>query len=183
MISLARLCGPVVAALLAAAPLCRAQGEAKPDAPAPAAPSGPIRETRECVVARIVDGDTFQCRDGVRVRPIGMDAPELSQRPFGEEAREALERMIPVGTRVRLERDVELQDRYGRLLAYVWRDTVMVNWAMVRDGWAVLLTIPPNVQYVDDFRDAQRAAREAGAGLWAERGFECLPADRRRRRC
>ncbi|MGH7545966.1 MAG: DUF4105 domain-containing protein [Gemmatimonadota bacterium] len=157
--------------------------EATREATTPDTPRGPIRETRYCVVARIVDGDTFQCRDGVRVRPIGMDAPELSQRPFGQEARAALERMIPVGTRVRLERDVELQDRYGRLLAYVWKDTRMVNWAMVRDGYAVLLTIPPNVQYVDDFREAQRAAREAGAGLWAEQGFLCLPADRRRRRC
>ncbi len=146
-------------------------------------PRGPVRETRACIVSRIVDGDTFDCRGGPRVRPIGFDAPELSQRPFGQQARAALAELIPVGTAVRLERDVELRDRYGRLLAYAWRDSLLVNWAMLRDGWAVLLTIPPNVQYVDEFVEAQRAAREKRVGLWAVDGFRCLPQDRRRGRC
>jgi micrococcal nuclease len=172
-----------VAAWLVAAPACDGQSQDSTAHGRAGSPRGPIRETRECVVARIVDGDTFTCRDGVRVRPIGLDAPELSQRPFGQAAQAALARMIPIGTRVRLERDVELLDRYERFLAYVWRDSVLVNWAMLRDGWAVLLTIPPNVQYVDDLREAQRLARESGAGLWAQQGFECLPADRRRGRC
>jgi len=58
-----------------------------------------------------------------------------------------------------------------------------VNWQMVRGGWAMLLTIPPNVRYSEAFVEAQRRAREAGAGLWAEGGFECRPSDRRRGRC
>lgn len=146
-------------------------------------PAGPVREARSCVVARIVDGDTFTCRDGTRVRPIGIDAPEVSQRPFGRQARAALAELLPVGTEVRLERDVQLVDRYGRLLAYVWRDTLLVNWAMLRDGWAVLYTIPPNVQYVDEFTEAQAAAREQRWGLWAVDAFDCLPQDHRRGRC
>lgn len=74
-------------------------------------------------------------------------------------------------------------DRYGRFLAYVWRDTLLVNWAILRDGWAVLYTLPPNVQYVEGFREAQRASREAGAGLWATDAFRCPPYDHRRGRC
>ena len=163
---------------------CReAQVAARQSATGVPAPRGPVRGTRTCVVVRIVDGDTFTCRDGTRVRPIGFDAPEMSQRPFGAQARAALAEKIPVGTRVRLERDVEPLDRYGRLLAWVWRDSVLVNWEMVRDGMAVLLTIPPNVRYVDELVEAQRAAREQRVGLWAADGFECLPQDRRRRRC
>ena len=145
--------------------------------------SGPVRPTAVCVVARIVDGDTFQCVGGPRVRLIGVDAPELSQRPYGLLAFEALAGLMPAGSRVELERDVEPTDRYGRRLAYVWRDTVLINWAMVRNGWAVLLTYPPNVQYVERFEEAQRAARVEGGGLWAMGGFDCRPSDRRRGRC
>lgn len=145
--------------------------------------SGPVRPTAPCVVARIVDGDTFECERGPRVRLIGIDAPELSQRPYGLLAFEALAGLMPAGSRVQLERDVEPTDRYGRRLAYVWRDSVMINWAMVRNGWAMLLTYPPNVQYVERFQAAQREARDEGAGLWAMGGFDCPPSARRRGRC
>jgi micrococcal nuclease len=59
----------------------------------------------------------------------------------------------------------------------------MINWRMVREGWAVLLTYPPNVAYVEDFTDAVRLAREESRGLWGVGGFECPPADHRARRC
>lgn len=148
-----------------------------------AGPTAPVRETGACVVTRIVDGDTVECRGAGRVRLIGMDTPELAQEPFGRRAAQALAELIPVGTRVRLERDVEPRDRYGRLLAYVWTDSLMVNWAMVRLGWAVTLTYPPNVQYVEWFTAAQQLAREGREGLWAVDAFECLPRDHRRGRC
>jgi micrococcal nuclease len=134
-------------------------------------------------VSRIVDGDTFECSSVGRVRPIGMDTPELSQAPYGGMAAQALRSLIPVGSQVELELDVEPRDRYDRLLAYVWADGVMVNWLLIRLGWAVLLTYSPNVQYVDWFTEAQRLARQEGVGLWAIDAFECLPRDRRQGRC
>ncbi len=146
-------------------------------------PREPIRETSSCTVRRIVDGDTIECDEVGRVRLIGMDTPELSQEPYGALAAEALAALAPVGSRVELERDVEPRDQYGRILAYVWVDGLQVNWALVRRGWAVLLTYPPNVQYVEWYTEAQRRAREDGVGLWAVDGFHCLPVDRRRGRC
>lgn len=149
----------------------------------PVALGRPRRETEPCTVVRIVDGDTLDCEGGLRVRLIGIDTPEMNQRPFGEQAREVLTGLAPVGSSVQLERDVELADQYGRRLAYVWRDGVFVNWQLVRGGWAMLLTYPPNVQYVEQFQEAQRRARETGQGLWATGGFDCAPVDRRRGRC
>jgi micrococcal nuclease len=143
----------------------------------------PVRETEPCTVERIIDGDTLACRGGLRVRLIGIDTPEMSQQPFGQQARDALAELAPWGSSVLLERDVELTDQYGRRLAYVWREGVFVNWQMVRGGWAILLTYPPNVQYVEFFQDAQRRAREAGLGLWGSGGFDCAPVDQRRGRC
>lgn len=131
----------------------------------------------------VVDGDTIRCRDGRKVRLIGIDSPEAGQHPFGAKARRALAGMLPPGTAVRLEGDVALTDQYGRLLGYAWNGSILVNEAMVREGWAVLYTIPPNVKYAERFRRAQNEARAGGAGLWRQRGFDCLPADFRKSNC
>lgn len=146
-------------------------------------PAAPVRETTHCLVSRIVDGDTFECAGIGRVRPIGIDTPELSQAPYGVMATQALHSLMPVGTIVELEPDVEPRDAYGRTLAYVWSNGRLVNWMLVRRGWAVVTTYPPNVQYVDPLNAAQRLAREERVGLWALNAFDCLPGDRRRGRC
>jgi len=130
-------------------------------------------------VVRIVDGDTLVvvlADDGAeeRVRLIGIDTPE-SVKPgtpvmcFGKEAGAHLEQLVPPGTAVRLERDVEARDRYDRLLAYVYRasDGEFVNLRMATDGFADQATYPPNVAYVEQFGAAVRSAREAGTGLWS----------------
>ena len=136
-----------------------------------------------CRVERVGDGDSFSCSDGRRVRLIGMDTPELAQGSIGTAARDALRRLLPRGGSVRLEYDVAARDRYGRVLAYVWSGNRLVNEVMVREGWALLYTVPPNVRYVRRLERAQREARRAGAGLWKRGGFDCPPADFRRGRC
>ena len=136
-----------------------------------------------CTVARVSDGDSIRCRDGSRVRLIGIDAPELDQAPFGQLARAALERRLPPGTVVALEFDVQQRDQYGRYLAYVWHDGRLVNEEQLADGFAATLTVPPNVRRADRFRKALASARERQAGLWAEDGFTCPPEDHRRNRC
>lgn len=150
---------------------------------ADAGPTSPRRSTAACTVKRITDGDGIECEGIGRVRLIGMDTPELDQEPFGRQAAAALASLLPVGAQVRIEQDVDARDRYGRLLAYVWVGPVLVNWRMVREGWATLLTYQPNVQYAEWLIDAERRAREEGRGLWATGGFECLPRDRRAGQC
>lgn len=124
-------------------------------------------------VTRIVDGDTIHVDlDGrdTSVRLIGIDTPE-KQGPYtqlecyGEEATRHTAELLD-GRTVDLEFDVERTDRYGRTLAYVWLGDQLVNETILRDGYAQLLTIPPDVAYVDRFRVAERDAREAGRGLW-----------------
>ena len=137
----------------------------------------------ECRVARVADGDTFYCRDGRKVRLIGIDSPELAQGVAGNRARGELRRLLPPDATVRLEADAAPRDRYGRTLAYVWRGDRMVNEAMVREGWAVLYTVPPNVRYARRLERAQREARAHRAGLWAEGGFDCPPSAFRRGGC
>ena len=76
--------------------------------------------------------------------------------------------LLPRGTVIRLERDVEGRDRYGRLLAYVYRiaDGAFINLTLAEEGYAHPLTIPPNIAYADRFAASAAAARAAGRGLW-----------------
>jgi micrococcal nuclease len=73
------------------------------------------------------------------------------------------------GEAVRLRFDAERRDRYGRLLAYVYRarDGLFVNAELVRRGYAVTLTIPPNVAHATEFARLASSARRAGRGLWS----------------
>lgn len=166
-------------------------GQQRPVAQPPAVPvfssdSGPrtpVRPTQDCVVVRIVDGDTFNCKGFGNVRLTGIDAPERDQRPMGTESTAALRTLLPTGATVQLEGDVGAKDRNGRVLAYVWSNGRMVNWVLVRSGWTATLTIPPNVRYADAFRAAQEKARTERVGLWKSDGFSCLPADHRRKKC
>ncbi len=136
----------------------------------------------EVRVERVVDGDTVDVRIGgreERVRLIGVDAPELGQGVWGERAREVLRRWVE-GRVVRLERDVVERDRYGRVLAYVWVDGRLVNEELLREGVAMLYTVPPNVRHVERLRRAQEEARAAGRGVWGRGGLRERPWEYRR---
>jgi micrococcal nuclease len=172
----------VASALLLAAAACSRARVRSADF-ADSGPRAPLRSVRECIVQRVVDGDTISCRDLGSVRLIGIDSPEGNQEPFGSAASAALAELVRAGDTIQLESDVEPRDRYGRLLAYAWRGGRMLNWLMLRDGWAVVLTITPNVQFVDAFVTAQHRARAERRGLWAVDGFQCLPVERRRGVC
>jgi len=128
------------------------------------------------VVTHPVDGDTVDVEIGgveERVRLIGIDTPEsvAPNRPvecYGPEAKARLAELIPPGTEVRLERDVEARDQYGRLLAYVFRtaDGLHVNESLVRDGYAEARRYEPNVARQAELDAAEVEARAADRGLW-----------------
>jgi len=115
-------------------------------------------------VTKVIDGDTIVLEDGEHVRYIGMDTPEKG-RPYYGEAKRENERLVK-GKTVKLEYDVGKTDRYGRTLAYVYVDEIFVNAELVKDGYAVLLTVPPNVKHVDEFRALQEGARKGKRGIW-----------------
>lgn len=130
-------------------------------------------ETILAEIVRVNDGDTISVVLGGRrekVRLIGIDAPELHQRPWGMRAKRRLEELLNnSGPRVTLEFDMVRRDKYGRLLAYLWTaDKRLVNLEMVKDGYATLFTFPPNIRYADSLRKAQRNAKERGTGIWGQ---------------
>ena len=142
-----------------------------------AATSGDGRAT----VTSVIDGDTIDVDIGgrtERVRLIGIDTPE-TKKPnspiecYGPEASAFTASLLPVGTAVRIERDVVGRDDYGRLLGYVHlvdadgAPTTFVNLEIVERGYATPLTIEPNSTFARDVAAAARRAERADLGLWA----------------
>lgn len=129
-------------------------------------------------VVKVVDGDTFWVNDGTisgkKIRLIGIDAPE-SRNSFkkkigyyGKQAKIYLTNLL-AGKSVKLEFDVDQYDQYGRTLAYVFlKDGTFINEEMVKNGYAMVMTVPPNVKYAKLFLKLQQEAREHNRGLWKE---------------
>ncbi len=135
------------------------------------------KSTLSVQIVRVIDGDTIWicCIAGKRekVRYIGINTPETKHSTrgvehYGKEAAQANRKLVD-GKTVRLEFDVQQLDRYGRTLAYVYlQDGTFVNAWLVEHGYALVMTVPPNVKYQELFLRLQREAREARRGLWTK---------------
>lgn len=144
------------------------------------APGGPSADAGTGTVVHVIDGDTVDVRIGrttERVRLIGVDTPETvaRERPvqcFGAEASARTKELLPEGTEVRLERDEVTRDRYGRLLAYVFRssDDLLVNLDLVSGGFADAVTFGDNEALYKVLAAAEADARADGTGLWSACG-------------
>lgn len=128
-------------------------------------------------VTKVIDGDTIEIETGQKIRYIGIDTPELHHpyKPVQCFATEAMEKNkeLVEGKTVRLEKDISETDKYGRFLRYVFIDNpqstsaaVFVNLYLVKEGFAVAATFPPDVAYAERFRETQRKAMEQNKGLW-----------------
>ena len=147
-------------------------------------PLGRAYNYSDILVKRAVDGDTLVLESGERVRLIGIDTPEMHEsgklyRDAGRTKQDVttiqklgrrsyeFTRGLVSGKQVSLEFDVERYDRYKRLLAYVYlKDGIFVNAEIVKEGYASLMTYPPNVKYADLFLRLYQEARQNKRGLW-----------------
>jgi micrococcal nuclease len=144
------------------------------------------------IVSRVVDGDTLKLSNGEKVRLVGIDTPELhpsnkldrdaarSRKDasvimgMGKKASDFMKSLV-LGKSIRIEYDVKKHDRYGRILGYVYLDDgTFVNAKMMEEGYAQVMTVPPNVKYSDLFIKLERQARQSGKGLWKDQDFAAL---------
>lgn len=119
-------------------------------------------------VKRIVDGDTILLEDGRRVRYLGINTPEFGE-PYSRRAKDRNAALVR-GREVRLEFDRESVDGYGRILAYVYVDSDMVNGRLIREGLAHAFFIGPGQRYNDLFLRLQEQAKAQRLGIWSSRG-------------
>ncbi|MBU4140575.1 MAG: thermonuclease family protein [Candidatus Omnitrophica bacterium] len=140
----------------------------------------------DILVTKVFDGDTLRIAGGEKVRLLGIDAPEMyeSDKLYRDARRSGQDigtiialgrksyqftRQLAEGKKVRLEFDVQQRDKYGRLLAHVFiSDTqLFLNAEILKQGYAEVMIIPPNVKYADYFQGLYQEARENKRGLWS----------------
>jgi micrococcal nuclease len=136
-------------------------------------------------VVEVYDGDTLGViinNKREKVRLTGIDAPETGQPPWGAMAKQYLQTLVSKADwQVKLEFDVDQRDQHGRILAYLSTpDGKHINLLMVKNGYAMLYTIPPNVRYANELAAAQTEARKKKIGIWSDQGLNERPADYRR---
>ncbi len=116
----------------------------------------------EVVVTKVIDGDTILVEGGYHIRLLGIDADEKDY-PCYLPAKKYLENLI-LGKKVRLERDKEDVDKYGRCLRYVFLNGKNVNLLLVKNGFAVARFYLPNLKYYKEIQNAEKFAKEHKIG-------------------
>ncbi len=126
-------------------------------------------DRQQATVVEVVAGDTIdvQFPDGSvqRVHYLGMTTPGINVD--GYDSAIAANKQLVSAKEVILIKDVSNQDKFGRLLRYVFVGETFVNYELVAEGWANLESFPPDVACADMLHDAQQQAILAGLGLWS----------------
>lgn len=128
----------------------------------------------------MIDGDTIELSDGRKVRLIGVNTPESTNRTeeYGKEASNYTKSKLE-GQQIWIQKDVSEADRYDRKLRFVWLAiptndmdeteirSKMFNADLVINGYAEPSTYPPDVKHSENFVKFAREARDNSTGLWA----------------
>ena len=122
-------------------------------------------------VKKVYDGDTVLLANGNKIRLLGINTPEVEGRyktaqAGGEEAKRWLQKKLQ-NKKVRLLKDVEKKDKYGRLLAHIFtEDKQHINLELVKAGLASVNIHPPNLKFTDQLLKAEQQAELARLGIW-----------------
>ena len=128
-------------------------------------------------VKKIVDGDTLQLENGIKVRLLGVNTPEVSRRDKVAEAGGVVAKKWMINrlakTKIKLDYDVTHKDAYNRTLAYVLTEKgENINVTLVKKGLAAMNTYPPNLKYLKDLENAQRIAKKQKLGIWGLKAYQ-----------
>jgi micrococcal nuclease len=140
-------------------------------------------------IARVVSGQSLEVL-GMEAQPnlisqvrlIGLDAPDIRQLPWGDDAKQLVETLIGGANQaVNLEFDLEAKDKFNRTLAYVWKDKLLLNEEVVKQGYALFVARSPNHKYDQRLERAQQWARIMGKGIWnPDKPMRITPGEFRR---
>lgn len=140
----------------------------------------------KATVIEVIDGDTIKVKIGnkeEKIRMVLVNTPETKHPTkgveyYGKEASAYTKKEL-TNKEVYLEKDVSDRDKYGRLLRYIWLEMPNLNnkidqelkekcfnAKLLLNGYANLSTCPPDVKYVEQFKDFEKEAKKLGVGLW-----------------
>jgi len=143
-------------------------------------PSGNTYPPEQGVVVAVYDGDTirveFDNQTSRKVRLIGIDAPEISDEEEKTQFQAFMSKRFTFQhlfrKRIRLSFDKEFEDKYGRLLAYIWIEKEgLFNKFILQEGFAfAFFQFPFRGDYRQAFDEAEKQAKRLKKGYWGD-GF------------
>jgi len=132
-----------------------------------------ITDPTTAKVIRVIDGDTIEIEGKIKVRYIGVNSPE-SEQCFANESYLENKKLVE-GKTITLIKDVSDKDKYGRLLRYVYIDpstssgqVIFVNDYLIKNGFAKIMMIKPDIKYSQQFKDGQGEAKINNIGIWGK---------------
>ena len=140
------------------------------------APTCLKNEKIEVKFSKCVDGDTIKLKVNgkkERVRLLAIDTPEsvTPDKPveaYGKEASNYTCNLVKNANKIEIEYDInsDKEDKYGRLLAYVYVDGKMIQEELLKNGLARVAYLYSNYQYTEKFKELENVAKENKKGLW-----------------
>lgn len=135
-----------------------------------------LNEKQKVKVIRVIDGDTIEIEGNVKVRYIGINTPEIYRDTTGKKTREQCfanesyleNKRLVEGKTVTLVEDVSDKDKYGRFLRYVYVDDLFINDYLIKNGFAKIMTIKPDIKYYQQFKTDEKDAKANNLGIWKE---------------
>jgi endonuclease YncB( thermonuclease family) len=119
----------------------------------------------DATVNSIIDGDTIDVTmngQSYRIRYVGVNTPERDESCY--DAAKQANTLLVSGKAVRLVKDTSEADIYGRLLRYVYVSGNSVNAALVQQGFAEVVSYPPDDAEFEYFKSLEIEATNANRG-------------------
>lgn len=130
------------------------------------ASSVPTPQVITGIVAKVIDGDSVILSTDEQVRYIGVDTPEIQTGEcYAAEAAKTNSDLV-LGKLVKLVKDTSKTDKYGRSLYYVYVGDIFVNDYLLKNGFAKVMTVPPDTKFEDEFVNSENYAKQNLLGIW-----------------
>ncbi len=120
------------------------------------------------IISKVIDGDTVELKGGDKLRLLGIDTPEKNQLYY-DSAKALLSRNV-LGKESEIKFAVRRRDKYGRLLGFLYVDSIFINQMMIDSGMANLYLFKDNDLNSEEFKkmfDAQRNVINKDIGIWS----------------
>ncbi len=135
-------------------------------------------------VLRVFDGDTFELKDGRRVRFIGVNTPEMgykgqSNEPFAMKAKKEVMTFLSRSKAVWLSFDRDRYDHYGRVLAQVFNEhKENLEEILLVKGLGFPIYFPPNLEMANCVTRSAIIAKRKNVGVWGDPYFRPIESTR-----
>ncbi len=134
----------------------------------------PVNEREKVSFSKCSDGDTAHFiinGEEKKVRFLAIDTPEVDKNePFSQEAKEYTCNSLKNAKEIYLEYDgnSDREDKYGRVLAFIHVDGVLLQKDLISKGLAKVAYIYGDYEYVDELRKEEEIAKNLQVGIWKE---------------